>query len=607
MDEQAASALDRQAVEALKSLGKTIGQMALYKIGHPAVAVTLEQAESHLTQALAHASGELVFTVDGDKLIANGRIIGSLKDLPTTIAAVFRRFKLASLTFKSGVANKDLAAFCELTAARSGTADVAAPAKFLADRGVTKIALNEARYTKTDPGQPSSGGGRAGAAEGGAEVATILQQPSVDKTIQALIERAVPDAAQRAAVMAKVMELLQQDIERRIEEVTGDILREKNVLQNEQQRTSTVLSNLVEGVVMVDDEGKILMMNSAAEQLYGATLAEVAGLPLTAKAGEEHIITMSAELGTPADRPISKDVNVAGPEDARRTIKQAGAIVQNLDGKVVGMVTQLPNVAKQKELDRMKRDFVAHVTHELRAPLSSIRAALEILQGEVAGKIREEEQRMLQTAIKNSDRLGELINTILDFSKLESGQMTVFSKECDPEKIAKDGVDSLGAWAAKKRIGLSLVAVSGLPSVRADPARTVQVLVNLLSNAIKFTPVGGTITVRVGLPDDKAGGGRCARFSVSDTGPGIAKQDQKRIFDKFVQTDSGAAQGGGTGLGLTIAKALIEMQGGRLWVESESGQGSTFCFTLPVFTGKDTSPPSKKTARGAWWKRLMGR
>jgi signal transduction histidine kinase len=211
---------------------------------------------------------------------------------------------------------------------------------------------------------------------------------------------------------------------------------------------------------------------------------------------------------------------------------------------------------------------------------------------------------MLNTALKNSDRLAELINSILDFSKIESGQMAVFPKKADAEKIAREAVDSLAPWASKKRLQLSLVATPDLPPIVSDSLRTVQVLINLLSNAIKFTPVGGQIVARVGMvsPAD-----RFVQFSVTDTGKGVAKADQKKIFEKFVQIASGEMHSGGTGLGLAIAKALVHLQGGKMWVESEEGRGATFLFTLPLWTAdaKTASTPPPAPAR-SWWRRLLG-
>ncbi len=613
-DEQATD-FDRQCLEALKSLGKTLGQMTLYKIGHPAVATTLKLAEDNLQAALSQVP-ELAVSIDGDKVIANGRIVGATMSLPNTLKSLFTRFKLSSVSFKAGLSNADLIALCELAAARPGAGAPQDPKAYLAERGVSCIVFNEAIYAKMDKGQESEGASAAGAAAASEgidpAIAQALDLRSVDATIMALVDKAVPDAARRGEVFEKVMALLREDIERRIEEVIQPLRREKTALQNEQQRTTGVLQNMVEGVVVVDEHGKILMMNPAAEQIYGTTLAQSAGMHLTEKAGEEHVITLAAEITTPNDREVSKDIAVAGTEETRRAIKQSGAIVQNQEGKVVGMVSQLTDAAKHKDLQRMQRDFIAHVTHELRAPLSSIRAALEILQGEIAGRIKEDEGRMLATALKNSDRLAELINSILDFSKIESGQMTVYPKKADPERIAREGVDSLAAWASKKRIELALIAPPQMPPVLSDVPRTVQVLINLLSNAIKFTPVGGRITVR--LTNDKGGnvfaaGDRFVRFAVTDTGCGIAKEDQKKIFEKFVQIASGEMHVGGTGLGLAIAKALVHLQGGRMWVESEPGKGSTFLFTLPVWTGREEgAPPAarKPAAKRPWWKALLG-
>ncbi len=235
----------------------------------------------------------------------------------------------------------------------------------------------------------------------------------------------------------------------------------------------------------------------------------------------------------------------------------------------------------ERELAHLERDFVARVTHDLRAPLTSIRAALEILEGERKESLTEAEKRLLDTALGNADRLAAMINTILDFSKIAEGQMSVNPAKEDAAAIAREARDCLAPWARKKRIEIELSAAEGLLPVAADRLRIVQVLVNLLSNAIKFTPVGGKIAMFVG-PEPRAPE-KAALFSVSDNGPGIPKESLGKLFEKFSQAPSPHAAAG-TGLGLAISKALVHLHQGRIWAESEEGRGAVFSFTIPFWT-----------------------
>ena len=642
------ASLEKQTLEALKSIGKALGQMALYKVGHPTVIASITAAQENLASALSLSStGELAIGIDRDKLILNGRVVGNLSQLPASLANLFNRFKLTSLSFKTGLSNDELVAFCELAAMRGDSPAAADPKGYLAGRMVMNIVFNEAVYLKAGEmgagvgagagqeglgqgaGTAGAGDGPTGAGEGpgagegaradagGAAAAQAaiqgitdaLEAGSLERTMMELVARAVPDPVLRKKVIEQVMKLLEEDIAKRVEEVTMPLKREKKTLENERVRTDGVISNMVEGVVVVDDQGKILMMNPAAEQIYGQTLAQTAGKAVTEKASEQFIVTMATDLATPGDRDIGTEIKLQGSVDTQRTLRASSAVVKTEEGKVVGMVSSLPDVTKHKELQRMQRDFIAHVTHELRAPLSSIRAALEILQGQFASKIEEDETRMLNTALKNSDRLAEMINSILDFSKIESGQMEVYTKPVEAAKIARDAVDSLQPWAQKKRIDLTLSAPDGLPLVQADASRTVQVIVNLLSNSIKFTPAGGKIAVK--LAKRAEGNQGFVEYSVADNGPGIAKAEQPKIFEKFVQIAAGEMHVGGTGLGLSIAKALVHLQKGKMWLESEAGQGATFLFTLPVHVAASaeasvvrTKPPPPKPA--PWWKKLLG-
>ncbi|MBI4348853.1 MAG: HAMP domain-containing histidine kinase [Elusimicrobia bacterium] len=228
-----------------------------------------------------------------------------------------------------------------------------------------------------------------------------------------------------------------------------------------------------------------------------------------------------------------------------------------------------------------EQKLASYMTHELRAPLTSVRSALGLLEEQLATRLQPDEQQVLTLAMKNADRLAGLINDILDFSKIQAGKMSMQLETLDPLALLQEAVDSLQAWALAR--GVRLVrgpSAGGLPRVRGDARRITQVLTNLLSNAIKFTPAGGRVEVSARMGRAEHTG--TIVFSVKDTGCGIPQQDLEKIFRCFEQSAEGRKTSNGTGLGLTLAKSMVELQGGRIWAESWKGLGSTFHFTIPI-------------------------
>ncbi|MFH2202580.1 MAG: HAMP domain-containing sensor histidine kinase [Elusimicrobiota bacterium] len=237
--------------------------------------------------------------------------------------------------------------------------------------------------------------------------------------------------------------------------------------------------------------------------------------------------------------------------------------------------------------DEKERQMSSYMTHELRAPLTSIRSALGIMEMQLTSRMSAEEAQILKMATRNADRLNGLINDIMDFTKIRAGKMRVAPQQARPEDMINDAVESLRSWAVSKGIRLTQVDGDGpLPRVNADRSRTVQVLTNLLSNAIKFTPAGGKIEVSARLGSYEHTG--TVEFRVKDSGPGIPPKDLTKIFRTFEQSATGMKEGSGTGLGLTLSKAMVELQGGRIWAESWKGLGAAFLFTLPIFQGDTT-------------------
>ena len=224
---------------------------------------------------------------------------------------------------------------------------------------------------------------------------------------------------------------------------------------------------------------------------------------------------------------------------------------------------------------RHKSEFLANMSHELRTPLNAIIGFSQLLRERLFGEINEKQEEYLDDILSSGNHLLSLINDVLDLSKVEAGQVELDVADFSLREALERGVVMVRERAIRNGVQLSLQLGPNVDIVRGDERRVRQVVFNLLSNAVKFTPAGGSVVVATARENGEV------LVSVTDTGPGIALEDQERIFEEFQQTDVGAAQREGTGLGLALSKRLVELHGGRIWVESELGHGSRFVFTLP--------------------------
>jgi signal transduction histidine kinase/HAMP domain-containing protein len=229
---------------------------------------------------------------------------------------------------------------------------------------------------------------------------------------------------------------------------------------------------------------------------------------------------------------------------------------------------------------RHKSEFLANMSHELRTPLNAVLGYAELIQDGIYGEVPAKIQGVLERIQQNGRHLLGLINDVLDLSKIEAGQLTLAPVEYSVRELVLDVVSATEALAAEKQLALEVDAPADLPRGRGDERRLTQVLMNLVSNAIKFTDAG-SVSIRATVE------GGSVLVEVSDTGIGIAAADRQRIFEEFQQVDSSSTRKkGSTGLGLAIARRIVELHGGRIWVESTPGQGSTFAFTLPLSAEK---------------------
>jgi signal transduction histidine kinase len=221
-----------------------------------------------------------------------------------------------------------------------------------------------------------------------------------------------------------------------------------------------------------------------------------------------------------------------------------------------------------------------YLTHELRAPLTAIRCSLElILDG--AQSLNQQERDILTVALRNTAKLNVLIDDIMQLSKIQTGRMAMSPAPMDPAAFTREVVEDMGSWAQRKGLALTVSAPAACRPVFSDKHWTAQSLTNLISNAIKFTPSGGAIEVSVEEGKDEDAG--FVVISVRDTGCGIAPGDLRKVFGYFVQVGSPEQRQGGSGLGLALARSMVEIQGGTMRAKSRPGEGSVFSFTLPVY------------------------
>jgi PAS domain S-box-containing protein len=273
----------------------------------------------------------------------------------------------------------------------------------------------------------------------------------------------------------------------------------------------------------------------------------------------------------------NEELEIHHPDGRVFPILASGAPLRNELGHVAGAIVAFQDIARMREVDRMKDEFVSIVSHELRTPLTSIRGSVQLVLDEPQAVPDPEHRMLLQIALNNCERLVRIINDILDVSKIESGNLTLRKKAAHVAELVRMSVDVVATPARNARVTLAANIPANIRPVMVDPDRIVQALVNLLSNAVKFAPQDSTVTISV------TGSEHMVTIAVADQGEGIAPENLNRLFQKFQQVDSSSSRRkGGTGLGLAITKALVEQHGGRIFVDSEVNKGTRFSFTLPT-------------------------
>ena len=345
------------------------------------------------------------------------------------------------------------------------------------------------------------------------------------------------------------------------------------------QAVSRQLEALVEasrsGIVLVDRSGRAAVVNRAFRGMFALGNREVVGAPIGLLEDVLRPLAAGGELALGSIEQEDREISVNLPGQPKpRIFRRYSAAALGGGGEVVGSMVVFDDVTNAHEIDRMKSEFISTVSHELRTPLTSIKGSMSlVLDG---SPLDDETRELVEVTKRNADRLVRLVNDILDVSKIEAGRLELDPVPTDVGSLCAEAVQGIDGFAKKVEVSVTSLIPPGLPEVRADRDRIVQVLTNLLSNALKFSPKGSSVDMAVTAK------GEMVRFEVRDRGPGIPEDFRAKLFTRFAQSDRARREQEGTGLGLAICRALVVSHGGEIGVESEPGHGATFFFTLPV-------------------------
>ncbi len=348
-------------------------------------------------------------------------------------------------------------------------------------------------------------------------------------------------------------------------------------LVSEKKKSEAIVATISDPIIVTDSQGKIVLLNELAELLFNVTEEEAMERMFSDVVNNEQLTRyvqqcLNGEL-TPNIPPYFEMKFQNEIRYFRIKINHA----TDKSGKITGCVLILQDVTQFKELDRMKSEFMARVSHEFRTPLTSINMTIDILKDEHVGKVNDHQRELLVAAKQDAERLTKLVRDLLELSRLQSGRIKLKEDVITASYLIDFSIQPVLLQFHDKNVNLTRSVDPDIPPFKGDLQQLSWVISNLVTNALRFTNPEGSVNITASFD------GKNLIISVRDTGTGIDQKELEKIFDKFVQLeDSGSPTPGSVGLGLSIAKEIVELYGGRIWAESQVGVGSTFTFTIPI-------------------------
>lgn len=353
-------------------------------------------------------------------------------------------------------------------------------------------------------------------------------------------------------------------------------------IKSEKQRIETIIEQMQDAIIGVDDQRQILFCNRVAGELLNLTPSTVIGKNAMEVAEKNELLQKILSAPT-VEEPLKIYAN---DRESYFVLENRDIIIPNFTDqqdqviqssrKLVGSVYILKNITRFKELDEAKTNFIATVSHELKTPLSSIKMSLQLLDDHRVGKMNDEQQQLVTHIKEDSDRLLKITSELLNLAQVETGNLHLNLVKTNPSEIVEFALAAVSFQAQQKEIKLEVNIVDPLSMILADVQKTTWVLVNLLSNALRYSAAKSKIIIEVAQKD------KFIEFAVQDFGKGIEEQYQKRLFDRYYQVPTDGQNKSGTGLGLAISKDFIAAENGSIKVESALGEGSRFSFMLPA-------------------------